>query len=102
MPPGLWPTPSTMRSSTATVAAGPTGTCCARRTPEAEGPLNELIAWIAQGTPPSEDPALRAVHAFEQAKANGADALVGFIREHRMSWEMVPALMIDQREVWQG
>ena len=33
----------------------------------AEGPLNELFAWVTQGTLPSEDPDLRLVHAFEQA-----------------------------------
>ena len=68
----------------------------------AEGPLNELFAWVSQGTLPSGDPALRLVHAFEQAKTADADALAGLIREHRMSWEMVPAEMMDRKEVWQA
>ena len=69
---------------------------------KAEGPLNELFAWVTQGTLPSEDPALRLVHAFEQAKTADADTLAALIREHRMSWEMVPAEMMDRKEVWQA
>ena len=69
---------------------------------KAEGPLNELFAWVTQGTLPSEDPALRLVHAFEQARTADADALAGLIREHRMSWEMVPPEMMDRKEVWQA
>ena len=68
----------------------------------AEGPLNELFAWATQGTMPSAEPDLRLVHAFEQAKTADADTLAGLIREHRMSWEMVPAEMMDRREVWQA
>ena len=68
----------------------------------AGGPLNELFAWATQGTLPSEDSALRLVHAFEQAKTADADTLADLIREHRMSWEMVPAEMMDRREVWQA
>ena len=69
---------------------------------KAEGPLNELFAWVTHGTLPSEDPDLRLVHAFEQAKTANAGALAGLIREHRMSWEMVPAEMVDRKEVWQA
>ncbi len=68
----------------------------------AEGPLNELFAWVTQGTLPSDEPDLRLVHAFERAKTADADTLAGLIREHRMSWEMVPAEMMDRREVWQA
>ena len=68
----------------------------------AEGPLNELFAWVTQGTRPSDEPDLRLIHAFEQAKTADADTLAGLIREHRMSWEMVPAEMMDRREVWQA
>ena len=68
----------------------------------AEGPLNELFAWVTQGTLPSDEPDLRLVHVFEQAKTADADTLAGLIREHRMSWEMVPAEMMDRREVWQA
>ena len=68
----------------------------------AEGPLNELFAWVTQGTMPSDEPDLRLVHAFEQAKTADADTLAGLIREHRMSWEMVPAEIMDRREVWQA
>ena len=68
----------------------------------AEGPLNELFAWVTQGTMPSDEPDLRLVHVFEQAKTADADTLAGLIREHRMSWEMVPAEMMDRREVWQA
>lgn len=69
---------------------------------KSEGPLNELFAWVTQGTLPSDDPDLRLVHAFEQAKTADADTLAGLIREHRMSWEMVPAEMTDRKEVWQA
>ena len=68
----------------------------------AEGPLNELFAWVTQGTLPSDDPALRLVRAFEQARTADADTLSGLIKENRMSWEMVPAEMMDRREVWQA
>ena len=68
----------------------------------AEGPLNELFAWVTQGTMPSDEPDLRLVHAFERAKTADADTLAGLIREHRMSWEMAPAEMMDRREVWQA
>ena len=68
----------------------------------AEGPLNELFAWVTQGALPSDDSDLRLVHAFEQAKTADADTLADLIREHRMSWEMVPAEMMDRREVWQA
>ena len=68
----------------------------------AEGPLNELFAWVTQGTLPSAEPDLRLVQVFEQAKTAEADTLAGLIREHRMSWEMVPAEMMDRREVWQA
>ena len=68
----------------------------------AEGPLNELFAWVTQGTLPSDEPDLRLVHVFEQAKTADVDTLAGLIREHRMSWEMVPAEMMDRREVWQA
>ena len=69
---------------------------------KAEGPLNELFAWVTQGTLPSKDPDLRLVHAFERAKTADADTLAGLIREHRMSWEMVPAEMMNRKEVWQA
>ena len=69
---------------------------------KAEGPLNELFAWATQGTLPSDDPDLRLVHAFEQAKTADAETLAGLIREHRMSWEMVPTEMMDWKEVWQA
>ena len=52
---------------------------------QAEGPLNELFAWVTQETLPSDDPALRLVHAFEQAKTADAGTLAGLIRKHRMS-----------------
>ena len=68
----------------------------------AEGPVNELFAWVTQGTLPSDDPDLRLVHAFEQAKTADANTLAGLIRKHRMSWEMVPAEMMDRKEVWQA
>ena len=68
----------------------------------AQGPLNGLFPWVTQGTMPSDEPDLRLVHAFEQAKTADADTLAGLIREHRMSWEMVPAEMMDRREVWQA
>ncbi len=68
----------------------------------AEGPLNELYAWITQETLPSGDPVLRLVHSFEQAKTADADALAALIQEHRMSWEMMPAEMMDQKSVWQA
>ena len=68
----------------------------------AEGPLNELFAWVTQGTLQSDDPGLRLVHAFEQARTADADTLAGLIREHRMSWEMVPMEMMDRKEVWQA
>ena len=51
----------------------------------AEGPLNEIFAWITQGTLLSEDPDLRLVHVFEQAKTADTGTLAGLIREHRTS-----------------
>ncbi len=70
--------------------------------PKTEGLLAEIFAWVTQGTMPSDDPALRLVHAYEQAKTADADALAGLIREHRMSWEMTPPEMLGRKEIWQA
>ena len=101
-PPGLWPTPAYQAVKYRNRYGWTHRDLLRKVHAKAEGPLNELFAWVTQGTLPSDDPDLRLVHAFEQAKTADSDALSALIREHRMSWEMVPAEMMDRREVWQA
>jgi 60 kDa SS-A/Ro ribonucleoprotein len=64
--------------------------------------LREIFQWVTHGDLPAETDATRLVHAFEEAKTADVDTLAGLIREHRMSWEMVPPHMMGEREVWEA
>ena len=63
--------------------------------------FNDFFAWITQGTmPPDDNPYLSLIHAYEQAKTADMTELFVLIEEHRMTWEMVPAEMLDKTLVW--
>ncbi len=67
------------------------------------GALNDLFAWITQGTMPDEDnDYFSLIHAYEQAKTADPTALASLIREHDMTWEMMPSEQLDKPEVWEA
>ena len=70
--------------------------------PKADGARRRLFNWIAQGDPGTEHPELDLIRAYEAAKTADKKALIRLIREHKMSWEMVPAEALKEKEVWQA
>ncbi len=63
--------------------------------------FNDLFAWITQGTLPDEDnDYFSLIHAYEEAKTADVDRLVNLIAKYQMTWEMVPAEMLDKKLVW--
>ena len=42
------------------------------------------------------------IHAYEQAKTADPTALASLIREHDMTWEMMPSEQMDKPEVWEA
>ena len=63
--------------------------------------FNAFFAWVTQGTMPDEDnDYLSLIQAYEQAKTADVNTLCNLIVKHQMTWEMVPAEMLDRREVW--
>ena len=68
--------------------------------PKAEGPRQRLFNWITQGEAGDEYPELELLRAFEQAKTASIPETAELVRQHRMSWEMVPAEALKAREVW--
>ena len=63
--------------------------------------FDELFAWVTQGTIPRES-ALEIVRVFEQAKTADTDTLVQLIRDHHLSWEMVPEQSLQEARVWEA
>ena len=66
----------------------------------ASSAFNDFFAWITQGTMPPDNPYLALIHAYEQAKTADVTELTPLIVEHKMTWEMVPAEMLDKKLVW--
>ena len=64
--------------------------------------LREIFQWVTHGDLPEMREATRLIHAFEQAKTASVSELAALIRENRMSWEMVPAEQMGQREIWEA
>ena len=62
--------------------------------------LNDFFACVTKGTMPSDDPEFALIHAYEQAKTADENILCTLIAMHQMTWEMVPAEMLDKRQVW--
>ena len=59
-----------------------------------------LFAWIDHGTPVGEAPSLALVRGYEAAKTASVERLVELIDRHNLTWEMVPAEMLKEKEVW--
>ena len=68
----------------------------------ASSEFNDFFAWITKGTMPSNDPYFALIHAYEQAKTADPTALASLIREHDMTWEMMPSEQLDKPEVWEA
>ena len=70
--------------------------------PKAMSPqFQELFAWITQGTMPDEDnDYFSLIHAYEEAKTANVDRLTHLIAKYSLTWEMVPAEMLDKKELW--
>ena len=65
--------------------------------------VNDLFAWITQGTMPDEDNEyFSLIHAYEEAKTADVDRLVNLITRYDMTWEMVPSEQLDKPEVWEA
>ena len=60
----------------------------------------QVFQWLAHGDMPEENGATRLIHAFEKAKNADADELASLIREHEMTWEMIPTGMRGKKEIW--
>ena len=67
--------------------------------PVVDGELNDLFQWVTQGTMPPVTDTFELVHAYEQAKEMSTEELPTLIREHNMTWEMIPATMMNEPEV---
>ena len=68
----------------------------------ASSEVNDLFAWITQGTMPPDDSYFALIHAYEQAKTADPKVLASLIREHDMTWEMMPSEHLDKPEVWEA
>ena len=69
--------------------------------PKAVDAMNDLFAWITQGTMPDEDnDYFSLIHAYEEAKTADVDRLVNLIARYNLTWEMVPAEMLDKKPIW--
>ena len=66
------------------------------------GALNDLFAWITQGTMPPDDPSFALIHAYEQAKTADPKLLASLIRAYNLTWEMMPSEQLDKPEVWEA
>ena len=67
----------------------------------ASSTFNDFFAWITQGTMPDEDnDHFSLIHAYEEAKTADVDRLVNLIAKHNLTWEMIPAEMLDKKGVW--
>ena len=65
--------------------------------------VNDLFAWITQGTMPDEDNEyFSLIHAYEEAKTADVDRLVNLITRYDMTWEMMPSEQLDKPEVWEA
>ena len=74
-----------------------------RKAHPASAALNDLFAWITQGTLPAEDyPNFALIDAYEQAKTADPKFLAVLIRAHDLTWEMVPSEHLDKPEVWEA
>ena len=63
--------------------------------------FNDFFAWITQGTMPDEDnDYFSLIHAYEEAKTADVNRLTSLIAKYQMTWEMVPAEMLDKKLVW--
>ena len=63
--------------------------------------FNDFFAWVTQGTMPDEDnDYFSLIHAYEEAKTADENTLCNLIVKHQMTWEMVPAEMLDKKQVW--
>ena len=71
--------------------------------PKAVDAMNELFAWITQGTMLDEDNNyFSLIHAYEQAKTADPKFLARLIWAHNMTWEMIPSEQLDKPEVWEA
>ena len=64
--------------------------------------LKGIFQWVTHGDLPAESDSTRLIHAFERAKTADTEELASLIREHRMSWEMVPAEKLGDPAVWEA
>ena len=64
-----------------------------------------LYAWVTQGTaPPADDARYDIIRGYQQAQNNAADhaAVADAIRRYRLTWEMIPAEAMNDRQVWEA
>lgn len=64
--------------------------------------LRKIFQWVTHGDLPAESDSTRLVHAFERAKTADTEELASLIREHRMSWETVPAEKLGEPAIWEA
>lgn len=65
-------------------------------------PYGQLFRWITQGEIPTDE-TLGLVRAMEQAKLAESEATIRqLIETHRLPWEAIPTLWLDERGVWES
>ena len=68
--------------------------------PKAQGVLNELFAWVTQGTLPSDN--LELINAYERVKTADAEEVVELIKRHRMTWEMLSSEQLTDVNIYRA
>ena len=70
--------------------------------PKVTGARDEVFAWLTHETLPPDTEEFRLIHAYEQAKTADVPTLTELIREHSLTWEMVPSEALAEAKVWEA
>ena len=63
---------------------------------------NNLFGYLTNKHWVKEDPAARLINAFEDAKTMDTKQLVNHIREHNLTWEMLPTEALKNADIWRA
>ena len=66
--------------------------------------LGAIYAWVTQGAlPPEDDDRYRIIRAYEyvQQHSDQPQIIADAIREHKMTWEMIPSAAMNEKAVWE-
>ena len=68
----------------------------------ADAARNALFRWITKDELDDERPELELARAFHQAKTATIEETAELVRQHRMTWEMLPSEALKAKEIWEA